>query len=278
MKKLVLTGAAGRLGSHLREPLSKMADVLISTDLADDVGSLYDGEQYIKADLSKLDEIVPLLEGADMVIHFGAIGDEAPFDDILQSNILGAYTIWEAARQNGVRRVVYASSIHAVGMHPRTDFIGTDAPHKPDTFYGLAKCFAEDLASLYWDKFQLESVCMRILSCAQPTNARALGTWLSYDDLIHLVERSINTPVTGNTVVYGVSNNDRAPVDNSKASYLGYRPKDNAEQFAEQILAETPEADLTDAAQLYHGGPFASVEPGNSGLATMNIIDDTKRT
>jgi len=278
MKKLVLTGAAGRLGSHLREPLSKMADVLISTDLADDVGSLYDGEQYIKADLSKLDEIVPLLEGADMVIHFGAIGDEAPFDDILQSNILGAYTIWEAARQNGVRRVVYASSIHAVGMHPRTDFIGTDAPHKPDTFYGLAKCFAEDLASLYWDKFQLESVCMRILSCAQPTNARALGTWLSYDDLIHLVERSINTPVTGNTVVYGVSNNDRAPVDNSKASFLGYRPKDNAEQYAEQILAETPEANLNDAAQLYHGGPFASVEPGNSGLATMNIIDDTKRT
>jgi uronate dehydrogenase len=278
MKKLVLTGAAGRLGSHLREPLSKMADILVSTDLADDVGKLYDGEQYIKADLSKLDEIVPLLEGADMVIHFGAIGDEAPFDDILQSNIIGAYTIWEAARQNGVRRVVYASSIHAEGMHPRTDFIGTDAPHKPDTFYGLAKCFAEDLASLYWDKFQLESVCMRILSCAQPTNARALGTWLSYDDLIHLVERSINTPVTGNTIVYGVSNNDRAPVDNNKASFLGYRPKDNAEQFAEQILAEAPEANLNDAAQLYHGGPFASVEPGNSGLATMNIIDDTKRT
>ncbi len=278
MKKLVLTGAAGRLGSHLREPLSKLADTLVSSDLVDDIGKLYNGEQYVKADLSKLDEITSLLEGADMVVHFGAIGDEAPFDAILQANIIGAYNVWEAARQNGLRRVVYASSIHAVGMHKKTDFIGIDAPHKPDTFYGLAKCFAEDLGSLYWDKYQLESVNMRILSCAQVTNARALGTWLSYDDLIQLVERSIDTPVTGFSVVYGVSNNDRAPVDNSKASHLGYRPKDNAEQFAEQILAEAPEADLNDPAMLHHGGPFAAVKPGDSGLATMNIIDDTKRT
>jgi len=276
MKKLVLTGAAGRLGSYLREPLSKMADVLVSTDLVDDLGKLYASEQYVKADLASLFDMEALLEGADMVVHFGAIGDEAPFDDIMQSNILGAYNVWEAAYRNGVKRVVYASSIHAVGMHPKTDFIGIDAPHRPDTYYGLAKCFAEDLASLYWDKRKLESVCLRILSCAQVTNARALGTWLSYADLIHLVETSINTPVTGFSVVYGVSNNDRAPVDNSKASFLGYRPKDNAEQFAQTILADAPPADISDAAQLYHGGPFASVEPGNSGLATMNIINDKK--
>ena len=278
MKKLVLTGAAGRLGSYLREPLSKMADVLVSTDLVDDLGNLYDGEQYVKADLASLSEMESLLEGADMVVHFGAIGDEAPFDAIMQANILGAYNVWEAASRNGVKRVVYASSIHAVGMHPKTDFIGIDAPHRPDTYYGLAKCFAEDLASLYWDKRNIESVCMRILSCAQVTNARALGSWLSYDDLIHLVERSINTPVTGFSVVYGVSNNDRAPVDNSKASFLGYRPKDNAEQFAEQVLAEAPQADPNDPGQMCHGGPFAAVDPGNSGLATMNIVDDKKTT
>ena len=278
MKKLVLTGAAGRLGSYLREPLSKMADVLVSTDLVDDLGKLYDGEQYVKADLASLSDMESLLEGTDMVVHFGAIGDEAPFDAIMQANILGAYNVWEAASRNGVKRVVYASSIHAVGMHPKTDFIGIDAPHRPDTYYGLAKCFAEDLASLYWDKRNIESVCMRILSCAQVTNARALGSWLSYDDLIHLVERSINTPVTGFSVVYGVSNNDRAPVDNSKASFLGYRPKDNAEQFAEQILAEAPQADPNDPGQMCHGGPFAAVDPGNSGLATMNIVDDKKTT
>ena len=278
MTKLVLTGAAGRLGSHLREPLAKMADTLVSTDLANDIGSLYDGERYIKADLSKLDEMTAALEGADMVVHFGAIGDEAPWDAILQANIIGAYNVWEAARLNGLRRVVYASSIHAVGMHPRNVAIGTDVAHKPDTFYGLAKCFAEDLGSLYWDKFKLESVHLRILSAAQVTNARALGSWLSYDDLIQLVTRSIDTPTVGHTIVYGVSDNDRCPVDNSNAAFLGYRPKDNAEQFAADILAATEPQDLNDPTYLYHGGPFAAVTPGHSGLAMMNVIDDTKKT
>ncbi|WP_146347192.1 NAD-dependent epimerase/dehydratase family protein [Phaeobacter marinintestinus] len=278
MKKLVLTGAAGRLGSYLREPLSKLADELVSSDIADDIGTLYPGERYQKADLAKYDDIHALLDGADMVVHFGAIGDEAPFETILGPNIVGAYNVWEAAYQHKLRRVVYASSIHAVGMHPRQDFIGTDARHRPDTFYGLAKCFAEDLGSLYWDKRGLESVCLRILSAAQVTSTRALGTWLSYEDLIQLVIRGIDTPTTGFSVVYGVSNNDRTPVDNSKASFLGYRPKDNAEQFAETILSEADPADVSDPAQMCHGGPFASIELGNSGLATMDIVDDTKQT
>ena len=277
MKRIVLTGAAGRLGSYLREPLSKMADSLVSSDLADDIGRLYEKETYRRADLANYDEIHALLDGADMVVHFGAIGDEAPFETILGPNIVGAYNIWEAAFRNGVRRVVYASSIHAVGMHPKNDFIGTDAPHRPDTYYGLAKCFAEDLASLYWDKRGVEAVCMRILSCAQVTNARAVGSWLSYDDLIHLVQRAITTPVTGFSIVYGVSNNDRAPVDNAKASFLGYRPKDNAEQFAEEIFAAEPPMDPADPAHMCHGGPFAAVELGHSGVATMNIVDDKKK-
>lgn len=276
--KLVLTGAAGRLGSYLREPLAEMCDELVSTDIADGIGKCYDGESYVKADLSSLDAMMKVLEGADQVIHFGAYGDEAPFDTILGPNIIGAYNVWEAAYQNKVRRVVYASSIHAVGMHSKMDFIGTDVAHRPDTFYGLAKCFAEDLASLYWDKRKVESVCMRILSCAQVNNARALGSWLSYNDLIQLVKQSINTPTTGFAVVYGVSNNDRAPVDNANASFLGYRPVDNAEQFAEQVLADEATQDLNDIAHQYQGGPFASVELGHSGVASMNIVQDAKKT
>ena len=278
MKKIVLTGAAGRLGSYLREPLSKMAETLVSSDIKDDIGKLYAGESYVKADLESLDDMMSLLEGADMVVHFGAYVDEAPFEKLLGPNFIGAYNVWEAAFQQGLRRVVYASSIHAVGMHPKNEFIGTDAPHRPDTFYGLAKCFAEDLASMYWDKRGLESVCLRILSCAQVTNPRAVGSWLSYDDLIQLVEKSVSTPVTGFTVAYGVSNNDRAPVDNSKASHLGYKPKDNAEQFADEVYATSAPLNPQDIGDYCHGGPFASVELGNSGLATMNIVDDTKKT
>ena len=277
MKKIVLTGAAGRLGSYLREPLSKMAETLVSSDIKDDIGTLYAGESYVKADLESLDAMMSLLEGADIVVHFGAYVDEAPFEKLLGPNFIGAYNVWEAAFQQGLRRVVYASSIHAVGMHPKNEFIGTDAPHRPDTFYGLAKCFAEDLASMYWDKRGLESVCLRILSCAQVTNPRAVGSWLSYDDLIQLVEKSVSTPVTGFTVAYGVSNNDRAPVDNSNASHLGYKPKDNAEQFADEVYANSTPLNPQDIGDYCHGGPFASVELGNSGLATMNIVDDTKK-
>ena len=278
MKKLVLTGAAGRLGSYLREPLSKLCDELVSTDLVDDLGKLYPGESYVKADLADLPAMTEITKGADMVVHFGAIVDEKPFEELLGPNFIGAYNIWEAAYQNGVRRVVYASSIHAVGMHPKTDFIGIDAPHRPDTFYGLAKCFAEDLGRMYWDKRGIESVCMRILSCANIGNPRAVGSWLSYDDLIQLVTRAIDTPVTGFSVIYGVSDNDRAPVDNAKASFLGYRPKDNAEFKAAEVFAAEGPLDPQDPGNMCHGGPFASVPLGESGLSTMNIIDDRKQT
>ncbi|MBR9864874.1 MAG: NAD(P)-dependent oxidoreductase [Rhodobacteraceae bacterium] len=278
LKKLVLTGAAGRLGSYLREPLSKMCEELVSTDIAEGVGNLYANERFVRADISKFEEVEPLMEGADMVIHFGAIVDEVPFEEIWGPNFVGSYNVWEAGYRHGVRRIVYASSIHAVGMHHSRDNIGVDAPHRPDTFYGLAKCFTEDLGRMYWEKRQMESVHLRILSAAQVTGARALGTWLSYDDLIQLVTRAIETPVVEWSVIYGVSNNDRAPVDNTKARHLGYKPKDNAEVFAEEILKDAPPMDPTDVGHSRLGGPFASVELGQSGLASMDIVDDKKIT
>lgn len=269
MRKLVLTGAAGKLGSRLRAPLAKLAEELVSTDLADGVDGLAENERFQRADLSQLDEVEALMEGAEMVVHFGAIGDEAPFDDILRSNIIGTYNVYEAAYRAGVRRVVYASSIHAVGMYPKTQAITVDTPHKPDTFYGLSKCFGEDLASLYWDRRQLESVCLRIYSCNDVGNTRALGSWLSYGDLVRLVERAIDTPTTGCAVIYGVSDNDRAPVDNSGARFLGYRPQDNAEQYAAELLGRTPAPEVGDPGEWFHGGPFAKIELGQSGLAAM---------
>lgn len=274
MKKLVLTGAAGALGSKLRAPLAAMCDQLVSNDLVDGLDDLAANETYVQADVSDLAAMEALTKDADMIVHFGAIADEAPWDDILQSNIIGAYNIWEAAYRNGVRRVVYASSVHAVGMHLKTDTIGLDAPHRPDTYYGLAKCFAEDLASLYWDKRGIEAVCMRIFSAAPPTNARAIGTWLSTDDLIQMVEKSITSPVVGLTTVYGISNNDRAVVDNSKAGHLGFHPKDNAEDFAADVFAATPPLDNKDPANLCIGGPFATVELGNSGVAGIRAMNN----
>ena len=276
MKKLVLTGAAGSLGSRLREPLARMCEELVSTDQVEALEGLAENERYVKADLADLGAMVDLLEGADMVVHFGAIPDEAPFEELLGPNFIGAYTVWEAAHRNGVRRVVYASSIHAVGMYPKTEFIGTDVPHRPDTFYGLSKCFAENLGRMYWEKRGLEAVCLRILSASDVGNARAVGSWLSYGDLIHLVERSVDTPITGFTVVYGVSNNDRAPVDNTGASFLGYRPRDNAEPYAEEMFAKGGVLDPKDPMHMCQGGPFASVNLGESGVAFIKAMNKGK--
>ena len=276
MKKIVLTGAGGRLGSYLREPLSKLSQALVSTDIIDDIGTLYKGETYKKADLADKEAIEQITKGADMIVHFGAYVDEAPFEKLLGPNFIGAYNVWESARRNKVKRIIYASSIHAVGMYPKNQAICSDVPHRPDTFYGLAKCFAEDLGRMYWEKCGIEAVCLRILSCAQVTSTRSLGSWLSYADLIQLVTKSIDTPITGFTIVYGVSNNDRCPIDNSKANFLGFKPVDNAEIFARKIFANADTANPEDAGQYCHGGPFASTQLGESGLAGMTIIDDRK--
>ncbi|MGB1909645.1 MAG: NAD-dependent epimerase/dehydratase family protein [Candidatus Puniceispirillaceae bacterium] len=274
MKKIVLTGAAGRLGGYLRKPLAAKCEMLVSTDIAPLTDPLIKGESFVQADLADYAKMSEIIKGADMVVHFGGHPDEKPFEDILHANIIGCYNIWQAAHEAGVRRIVYASSIHAVGLHPKTTAINIHTPHRPDSYYGLAKCFAEDMAKLYWDKKGLEAVCLRILSCANVTNSRALGSWLSYDDLIHLVERAVDTPTTGFAVIYGVSNNDRSPVDNSGASFLGYRPRDNAEQFAEDILANAPDPDPRDPDQMMHGGPFATTDLGESGVAKLGLSPD----
>ncbi len=274
LKKIVLTGAAGRLGGYLRKPLAAKCKTLVSTDIAPLTDPLIKGESFVQADLADYAKMSEIIKGADMVVHFGGHPDEKPFEDILHANIIGCYNIWQAAHEAGVRRIVYASSIHAVGLHPKTTAINIHTPHRPDSYYGLAKCFAEDMAKLYWDKKGLEAVCLRILSCANVTNSRALGSWLSYDDLIHLVERAVDTPTTGFAVIYGVSNNDRSPVDNTGASFLGYRPRDNAEQFAEDILANAPEPDLRDPDQMMHGGPFATTDLGESGVAKLGLSPD----
>ncbi|GGL72711.1 NAD-dependent epimerase/dehydratase family protein [Wenxinia marina] len=270
LKKIVLTGARGALGTELRPALAKLTEALVSTDIVDAPDDLAPNETFVRADLAKMDEVAPLMDGAEMVVHFGAIPDEGPFETLLGPNYVGAYNVWEAAYRAGARRIVYASSIHALGLGETAAGLDTDAGHRPDTFYGLSKCFAEDMGRMYWEKRGLEAVCLRILSCTpEPQNVRALGTWLSYRDMVQLVERSLLTAVVGFTVAYGVSANTRAPVSNDRVRFLGYRPQDNAEDWAEAITAKerTPRADDMGYTRL--GGPFAKVPLGESGVEAI---------
>lgn len=275
LKKIVLTGACGTLGMELRATLAELAEELLSVDIVDAPETLLDNETFVKADCSDFDAVLPLMEGVDMVLHFASIADERPFETLLGPNFLSSYNVWEAGYRHGVKRIVYASSVHAVGMVENGDCAGVDADHAPDTFYGLAKCFTEDLGKLYWSKRGIESVHLRIFSCTKvPANARALRTWLSFDDLRHLVSRAVTATTTGFAVIYGISNNDRAPVSNAKAAFLGYKPKDNAENWADRLLASAPPSDPSDLAQMCLGGPFATVALGESGVAGINALSE----
>lgn len=276
MTVIALTGAAGRLGGYLRPGLAVQAEKLISTDILD-VVDLAENEEFRRADLADLTQVEAALKGADVIIHFGAIADEAPFEVIFAPNFIGAWTVWEAAHRLGIKRVIYASSIHAVGMYSRHQRVGLEEPHRPDSYYGLSKSFAENLARLNWQKRGIEAVCLRIFSCAAVTSERSLGAWLSVNDLIRLVDAAISAPVVGFSVIYGISNNTRATVDNSGAAHLGYQPQDNAEVFAPDIIAAC-EPDPSDPAQLHQGGVFASGDLGQSGVALMGIKDERDDT
>ncbi len=258
---------------ELRATLAGLADELVSVDIVDAPATLLDNETFVKADCANFDEVLPLMEGANMAVHFASIPDERPFETLLGPNLMSSYNVWEAGHRHGVQRVIYASSIHAVGMHENAAGIDVDADHAPDTFYGLAKCFAEDLGKLYWAKRGMESVHLRIFSCTKvPQNARALRTWLSFDDLRQLVSRSVTATTTGFSVIWGISNNDRAPVNNHKAAFLGYKPKDNAENWADSLLASAAPADPSDRAQMCLGGPFATIPLGESGVAAIQAL------
>jgi len=258
MHRLLITGAAGNLGRHLRETLRGFAPVVRLSDIAP-MAPARDGEEVIQADLADLAAVERIADGVDAVLHFGGIAQEAPWDAILPSNIVGCYNMWEAARRAGVKRIVHASSNHAIGMYPRTQVIDTGVMHRPDGYYGLAKAFAEDLARMYWDKHGIEAACLRIGSCfPEPTGERMLATWLSYDDMARLCRACLEAPVLEFTVVYGMSANDRLLWDNGKAAFLGYRPQDSAAPFAEKILAAGPAPDPRDPAVRFHGGAFSA--------------------
>ena len=233
--RIVLTGASGRLGSYLREPLSKITKKLVSTD-KEDIGKTLHNEVFKKLNIKNFKEVNKILKKTDLIIHFGGYSNEGPFQEILDSNILGTYNIWKSAKRNKIKRIIFASSIHSVGMYRANETINHKVMHKPDTFYGLSKCFGENLAQMYWDKCGIECLTIRILSCAKVTSKRSLSTWLSYDDLIRIVIQSIKIKKLGFEIIYGVSKNKRSAIDNTNAvKKLKMKIKDNAEKFSNKL-------------------------------------------
>lgn len=259
--RLLLTGAAGGLGRELRARLPAYCDTLRLSDIAD-LGTAAAGEELCPARLEDAAAVHALLEGVDAVIHLGGVSTEQPWLPILEGNIIGTYNLYEAARKHGVKRIVFASSNHVTGFYRQDEVISPRDPARPDGLYGLSKAFGEDLSRFYFDRYGIETVCVRIgSSFPEPKNRRMLATWMSFDDLERLVMASLTAPVVGHTIIYGMGDNTTTWWDNTSARHIGYRPQDSSERFRPAIEAADPRPDMSDPAVIFQGGPFVRTGP-----------------
>ena len=258
MKTILITGAAGDVGTHLRRELARKYRIRAS-DLRD-LKVKFKDQQFMRADISKFADALRITKGVDAIVHLGGYSVEGPWQGILNANIVGCYNVFEAARRNGVKRILFPTSNHAVGFYRRDRTIDHRVYPKPDSRYGVSKVFGEALASLYADKYGMQMFCMRIGNVNPvPIDTRRLSIWFSPRDLAQLVSIGIEHPDIRFEIVYGVSGNTRSWYDNSNATRLGYRPKDNAEAYAPEILArEKPGGDAK--AELHQGGIFCVAE------------------
>lgn len=259
MKKVLITGAAGQIGRVLRAAWQGRYALRLSDIAPMDPAAA--GEECVRADLADLVAVEALMPGVDAIAHFGGYSVEGPWDALLQPNIIGVYNVLEAARRHGVRRVVLASSNHAIGFYRRTQRLDAAHAPRPDGPYGVTKAFCEAMGSMYADKHGLCVAALRIGTCRMPDrpgDLRHLSTWISHRDMAQLVERCIEAPDYPFTIAYGVSANTRAFWDNRLAAHLGYAPQDNAEDYAAQLLARGHAEDPV--AVQFHGGPYVSAD------------------
>ncbi|MDY7577107.1 NAD(P)-dependent oxidoreductase [Herbaspirillum sp. RTI4] len=258
---LLLTGAAGALGKQLRHRLKANCDVLRLSDRAE-IGPAQAGEEVVLCDLANAAEVDAMVAGVQAIVHLGGVSVEAAFEPIMQANILGAYNLYEAARKHGVKRVVFASSNHVTGFYRQSETIDASAAPRPDGMYGLSKAFGEDLSRFYFDRYGIETACIRIgSSFPEPKDRRMLATWLSFDDLHRLIAACLTTPVVGHSIIFGMSDNAVTWWDNRLARHIGYVPQDSSDVFRDAVYAKTSAPDLNDPVAQFQGGGFVAAGP-----------------
>ena len=255
-RRILLTGAAGGLGKVLREHLPAFTRVLRVSD-REDLGPAKTHEEVVRCDLADRKAVDALVEGVDAIAHFGGISTETSFGPILQSNIVGVHNLYEAARRHGVKRVVFASSNHVTGFYRQDERISPRDPVRPDGMYGVSKAFGENLSRFYFDRYGIETACLRIgSSFPKVKDRRMMHTFLTYRDLVELVRRGLFARNVGHTVIYGVSNNRGIWWDNESAANLGFKARDSSEPQRKRVERENPLAAPDAAVRVYQGGVF----------------------
>jgi len=260
MHRVLITGAGGGIGRSLRETLRGVYPVLRLSDRVS-LAPAQEREEVDQTDIADLAAVERMVAGVDGIIHLGGISGENTWEKILEGNIIGLYNVFEAARRAGVRRIVMATSNHAVGFYPRARTIDHNVVPRPDSRYGVSKAFSEALASLYADKHGIGFLCTRIGNFGErPIDSRRLSIWISPRDYTQLVRIGLEHPDIRFEIVYGVSNNRRSWYDNANAFRLGYRPQDDSEPYAGAILATAAGQPTDPIAERYQGGTFCAAE------------------
>jgi uronate dehydrogenase len=260
MKKVLITGASGDVGTRLRKilkgvyPEIRISDIKKPADLRAD-------EDFVQAELADMTQVEKAVAGIDGIIHLGGFSVEGPWETILNSNIVGCYNLFEAARKAKVKRIIFATSNHAVGYYPRRRKVGVDEHVRPDSRYGVSKAFGEALGAMYAYKHGLSVTALRIGNVADaPIDLRRLSIWLHPEDLAQLCRIGLEHPDIRYEIFYGMSDNARAFWDNGNAFRFGYRPKYKAEDFREQALAAQSKLAADPVGDWYVGGTFCSAE------------------
>jgi len=271
--RVLVTGAAGSIGTVLCSGLVDRGHSVSGLDRAP-APEGFTGDWFATdcGDPDAVEATFTTLSrsgGLDAVVHLAGIPTEASLPEELDSHVITTAALLDAMVRHGVSRIVYASSNHAVGRTPRTELLAIDVPARPDTFYGVAKVAAEALLRLYADRHGIDAVATRIGSfLAQPESVRGLATWLSYDDAVRMFDAALATPDPGFAVMYGVSANTRGWWDLAPGRALGYHPEDDAERFADVVLAGDHDPERGEAEGDYVGGPFATPDFERAALDT----------
>jgi uronate dehydrogenase len=259
MQRILITGAAGDVGSRLTALLRDTYQLRLS-DIRTPA-AVPGNAEFIPAELTDLAAVGRAVAGMDGIVHLGGFSVEGPWDTILNANIVGCYNLFEAARRARVRRVVFASSNHAVGFYPRRRKIGTDVPVRPDSRYGVSKAFGEAVGALYAYKHGMRVTCLRIGNVADaPVDRRRLAIWVRPEDLAQLVRIGLDHPDIRYEIFYGASDNERAWWDNATAYKYGYRPQFRSEDFRDDALAAQAGLPADPVGDWYQGGAFCSAE------------------
>ncbi len=259
LNKLLITGANGELGSVCRNRLGHLAET-VRLSARKGLGAAAEKEEIVYCDLGDKAAVEALVDGCDGIVHMGGQSVEAPWDVVRNANIDGVFHLYEAARKSQVTpRIVFASSNHAIGFYPQSERLDAKSPPRPDGLYGVSKVFGEAIASMYYDKFGIETACIRIGSCfPEPKDHRMLATWMSQDDFVRLIERIFLVPRLGCPIIYGASANAASWWDNRDVAYLGWTPQDSSEGFRAKLDAAMDPPDRDDPLAMYQGGAFCA--------------------